>query len=316
MKDFFMVVNPAAGGGRVFNQWNNEIKPLLDERGLNYDFQLTEYPLHAIDIARSKSNEGYKIICSVGGDGTANEVVNGILKADNPAIFAAFAIGTGNDIPSTYGIPELDIKAGFECLVNGIDKQFDIGYYEKADRYFVGVASMGFDAEVADRANKGSKKRSGTRNYQIAILETLLKFKPYDLVITPDDQSPITGPRMLLAIGNGKRYGAGMHVCPSAEITDGLFAGTAMLKTGRIGLLRIFPKVYDGKHIGHKKVETFTGREIHVDSPKKKCLYQVDGEALGHLPEKFITKPGYITARVPNPWRSYTEIWEEQLAKK
>ncbi len=316
MKEFFMVVNPAAAGGRVHSQWEETIKPLLDEKNVNYDFQLTEYPLHAIDIARSKVNEGYKVICSVGGDGTANEVVNGILKADKTATFGAFAIGTGNDIPSTYGIPEMNIDASLDCLINGIDKQFDIGYCEKADRYFVGVASMGFDAEVADRANKGSKKRSGTRNYQIAILETLLKFKPYDLVITADDNPPISGPRMLLAIGNGKRYGAGMHVCPSAEITDGEFAGTTMLKIGRIGLLRLFPKVYDGKHIGHKKVETFTGREIHVDSPKKQCLYQVDGEALGYLPEKFITKPNFVTVRVPNPWRSYTEIWEEKLVSQ
>ncbi|NHJ00770.1 MAG: diacylglycerol kinase family lipid kinase [Candidatus Heimdallarchaeota archaeon] len=316
MKEYFMVVNPTAAGGRVHTQWTEKIKPLLDEKHIEYDFQLTENPLQAIDIARTKVNEGYKIICSVGGDGTANEVVNGILKAEKPGIFSAFAIGTGNDIPTTYGIPEMDIEAAFDCLINGMDKKFDIGYCEKADRYFVGVASMGFDAEVANRVNKGSKKRSGTRNYQIAIIETLVKFKPYELVITPDNDPPITGPRMLLAIGNGKRYGAGMHVCPSAEITDGKFAGATMLKINRIGLLRLFPKVYDGKHIGHKKVQTFTGTEVYVDSPKKKCLYQVDGEILGYLPERFITKPNFVTVRVPNPWRSYSEIWQEKLTKK
>jgi hypothetical protein len=121
---------------------------------------------------------------------------------------------------------------------------------------------------------------------------------------------------MLLAIGNGKRYGGGMHICPDAEVTDGKFAVTTVRKMSRITLLRFFSTVYDGNHLAHGSVETYEGGSIHVDSPKKKCLYQVDGEILGYLPETFVTKQNFLTVRVPDPWLSYTEIWKRKLYKK
>jgi diacylglycerol kinase (ATP) len=121
---------------------------------------------------------------------------------------------------------------------------------------------------------------------------------------------------MFLAIGNGKRYGAGMHICPSAEVTDGKFAVTTLRKISRFTLLRIFPKVYDGKHIDFHKVDTFEGKRINVVSRDKECLYQADGEILGYLPETFITKSNAITVRVPDPWLSYSEIRKAKLDEK
>lgn len=310
MKEVFLVINPVAAGGRVETIWRDEIKPLVDSHDLEYDYEFTSSPQHAIELARTRVNEGYKIICSVGGDGTANEVLNGILKAEKKGIFSAIPVGTGDDMPTVYGIPEGDLEAAVQCLVKGQNKPFDVGYCETTDRYFGGVASMGFDAEVADRTNKGSKRFSGTRSYQLALVKTLVKFKPYDLKIRIDGEQTIEGKRMLLALGNGKRYGGGMHICPNAEVTDGKFAVTIVRKMGRITLLRFFSTVYDGNHLIHSSVETFEGGSIHVDSPKKKCLYQVDGEIMGYLPETFITKPNHLTVRVPTPWLSYAEIWK------
>ena len=315
-KEVFLVINPVAAGGRVEAIWEDQIKPLVDNYDLEYDFEFTSSPQHAIEIARTRVNEGYKIICSVGGDGTANEVLNGILKAEKTGVFSAIPVGTGDDVPTVYGIPEGDLEAAVLCLAKGQNKSFDVGYCETADRYFAGVASMGFDAEVADRTNKGSKRLSGTKNYQLALLKTLLKFKPYNLLIRMDEDRTIESQRMLLAIGNGKRYGGGMHICPDAEVTDGKFAVTALQKISRVTLLRVFPKVYDGNHLTHRSVETYEGSSIHVDSPKKNCLYQVDGEILGYLPETFTTKSNHLTVRVPSPWVSYTEIWKEKLGDK
>ncbi|MHA1978768.1 MAG: diacylglycerol/lipid kinase family protein, partial [Candidatus Hodarchaeales archaeon] len=170
MKEAFLVINPVAAGGRVKTLWEKKIKPLVDESTLEYDFEFTSSPHQAIEIARSRVNEGYKVICSLGGDGTANEVINGILKADKPGIFSAIPVGTGSDVPTTYGIPENDLEAAVQCLVNGQNKTFDVGYCETADRYFAGVASMGFDAQVAqvaDRTHKGSKRFLGVRSYQL-----------------------------------------------------------------------------------------------------------------------------------------------------
>lgn len=103
MKEVFLVINPVAYGGRVETIWEDQIKPLVDKYDLEYDFEFTSSPQHAIEIARTRVNEGYKIICSVGGDGTANEVLNGILKAEKTAIFSAIPVGTGDDIPTVYG---------------------------------------------------------------------------------------------------------------------------------------------------------------------------------------------------------------------
>lgn len=315
MKEVFLVINPVAAGGRVETIWREQIKPLMDSQDLDYDFEFTSSPQHAIEIARTRVNEGYKIICSVGGDGTSNEVINGILIAKKPGIFSAIPVGTGDDIPTVYGIPEGDLEAAVQCLVQGQNKTFDVGYCEKADRYFAGVASMGFDAEVAHRINKASKRSKrflGTRSYQLALGTTLTKFKPYDLVIRIDEEQTIVGQRMLLAIGNGNRYGGGMHICPNADVTDGKFSITIVQKMSRITLLRFFSTVYTGTHLTHDSVETFDGESIHVDSPKKKCLYQIDGEIMGYLPETFITKPNHLTVRVPTPWVSYTEIWKNK----
>jgi YegS/Rv2252/BmrU family lipid kinase len=313
MKEVFLVINPVAAGGRVETIWEDQIKPLVDNYDLEYDFEFTSSPQHAIEIARTRVNEGYKIICSVGGDGTANEVLNGILKAEKSGIFSAIPVGTGDDVPTIYGIPEGDLEAAVQCLVKGQNKTFDVGYCETADRYFGGVASMGFDAEVADRTIKGSKRFLGSKSYQLALGRTLVKFKPYDLSIRIDNgEQIIEGRRMLLAIGNGNRYGGGMHICPAADVTDGKFTVTTVRKISRITLLRFFPTVYGGNHLSHNSVETLEGGSIHVDSPKKKCLYQVDGEIMGFLPETFITKPNHLTVRVPTPWLSYAEIWKEK----
>ncbi|WP_455140427.1 diacylglycerol/lipid kinase family protein [Candidatus Hodarchaeum mangrovi] len=311
-----MIINPTAGGGRVKKQWPEIIKPLIDEIGIDYDFEFTSYPHHAIDIAKQRVSEGYEIICAIGGDGTANEVLNGILKADKKGIFAAIPLGSGDDIPTVFGIPEKDLNAAIQCLVNGSNLSFDVGYCVNADRYFAGAASMGFDAEVANRANRSGKKRKGAKNYQIAVFETILKFRPYDLKIIIDDQDPIQARRMLLAIGNGTRYGGGMHICPAASVQDGIFHTTALKKVSRFTLVRLFRLIYDGEHVYHSKVETFQGTKFFVESVGNKCLYQADGEILGFLPETFITKPRGITVRVPDPWISYSKIWEKRLQLK
>ena len=259
MEEYYFIINPTAGGGRVTRIWTDELKPLIDDYGIDYAFEYTETPKQAIEIAKRKVEEDYEIICAVGGDGTSNEVLNGILKAKKRGIFAALPVGTGNDVSASFGIPEGDWKAAIDCLVKGGNEKVDVGYCEEFDRYFGGIASMGFDAEVADRTNRGSKNRSGTRNYQIALVQTILKFKAYNLIITVDDEDPIENEFMFVTIGNGPRYGGGMHICPDAKVTDGKLTGIAVRKVSRVTVLRLFPKVYEGKHVTHKSVKKWKG---------------------------------------------------------
>ncbi len=107
-----------------------------------------------------------------------------------------------------------------------------------------------------------------------------------------------------------------MHICPEADPLDGSFYGTTLKKISRFSLIRLFPLTYDGKHLSHKAVETFKGKAIKVDSPNKPCLYQVDGEILGFLPETFTVKPLLLTVRVPSPYIPYSTIWNEKKTEK
>ena len=310
--EFFFVVNPTAAGGRAEKTWIKQVKPFLDENNLEYEYEMTTHRGHAIEIAQTRVNDGFRVICAVGGDGTSNEVINGVLKAEKQGTFSAFPIGTGNDIPVTFGLPDDEIESMFDCLVHGQDKQLDVGYCENADRYFGGVASMGFDAEVAERS-QAKKRFFGRWNYELALVKTIFKFKPYNLKIQYEDQS-LEGEIMIVAVGNGKRYGGGMHVCPGAKVNDGKFFAVTLSKVRRLTLLlRVFPKIYDGKHTDHDKVTSMESSVLRVESLEKDCLYQADGEILGFLPETFITKPNYLMVRVPDPWVSYSEIWEQKL---
>lgn len=316
MNEVFCIVNPTAAGKRVKKRWEKKVIPLFNKYNIEYEYQFTECHQHATEIAREKSNEGYGTICSVGGDGTCNQIANGILTSDKTPVFAALPIGTGNDIPSPLGIPENAVEEAVKTLTEGIVKKFDVGLCETANRYFLGVASMGFDAEVANRSNKLGKRLPGTINYILSIFLTFLRFKPYDLEIIVDGKD-VSGEKMLMAIGNGNRYGAGMHICPEADPTDGMLDIITMIKLGKIKFAKLFGSVYDGEHIHIKPtIETNRGIKITVDSPKKKCLYQVDGEAVGYLPETFSILREKLPVKVPKNYRPYLEIWKEALEKK
>jgi diacylglycerol kinase (ATP) len=302
----FLIVNPAAQRGRVGRRWEQELRPALDAAGIKCTFALTRAPGHAIELAAEAAKKGHPVVCAVGGDGTSNEVFNGLLQARTGASFAAIPVGSGNDVPATFGIPEKDPAAAIACLRDGQDLIFDVGYAKEADRYFAGAASIGFDADVTDRASRQTMDR---KSYILAVFQTLMTFRPYDLRIVVDGREMAREPRMLAAIGNGKRYGGGMHACPGAEVDDGRFAVTALRKMRRVRLLLVFPKVFDGRHVTHPQVDTFEGVIVEVSALDRPCRYQLDGDVMGTLPETFETRAKLLKVRVPNPYRSYTEQW-------
>lgn len=307
----FLVVNPAAQAGKVAQLWEAKIRPALDAAGVAYDFEVTKARGHAIELAAQRSAAGHPVVCAVGGDGTSNEVLNGILKGGGQAAFGALPSGSGDDIPTAFGIPEKDLGAAVACLRDGQDLPFDVGHCARADRYFAGAASMGFDADVTERANRTT---SGHKSYNVTVLKTLLAFKPYTLRLRVDGKDQGEQKRMLVAVGNGKRYGGGMHVCPTAEVDDGRFAVTALKETGIVGLLLLFPKIFGGEHVKSPKVDTFEGEQIAVESVGRDCLYQADGEVLGKLPETFVARRGLLRVRVPRPYVSYAEQWKARRA--
>ena len=300
-----IIFNHAYGGGKAKKRFKKHL-PKLKKIMPSLEIKETHHPGHAIDIIRSLSAD-VDIIISAGGDGTLNECVNGILKGNHLAALASLPIGTGNDLPNPNQMPASPEEL-IKSLKNPQFHQVDVGYAISHDRFFLGVASMGFDAEVTYKANTGSKRLPGTWNYFIAIFKTLRKFKPKsvemkllgepvmlnsegrvketleDGLILPDNEI------MLAAIGNGTRYGGGMLVCPHASAIDGFLDLTYVRPANKRTLIRVLPKVYKGTHVKYPLIGTARAKKIEIQT-KDKIRLQVDGEVIGFLPETFECKP-------------------------
>ncbi len=300
-----VIFNPASGGGKAEKKFKKHLKRLKSLLP-SLEIETTQHPGHAIDIIHSLPSD-VNLIISAGGDGTLNECVNGILKAKHPAMLASLPIGTGNDLPVPNRMPSTPTEL-FEALTNPRSHHVDVGHVKEYDRFFLGVASMGFDAEVTYKANSGSKRLPGTWNYFIAIFKTLRKFKPKVVEIKlhgepsllredgtiqkqlDDGEVLLNHGIMLMAIGNGTRYGGGMLVCPHASTEDGFLDLTFVKPASKRTLMRVLPKVYKGTHVKHPLVGTARAKKIEVQSNEDVRL-QVDGEVIGFLPETFECKP-------------------------
>ena len=298
-KKWLVIINPASGGGKVKKKWNKIIKNELDSMGLQYTEYFTTAPEDAIHKVESSINE-YDGFIAVGGDGTCNEVLNGILygtienNKPNDKIFAMIPAGTGNDLCHAAGIPHKDIKEACQLFITGQIKSIDTGKASgknfndvPVNRYFNGVLSTGMDAEVAYRTNTSSKWLPGTLNYVKSLLITLigLKTRGYEFKVNGTE---ISENGIFLAVGLGPYYGGGMMICPNAKVDDGLFDIIFLKKVPRRTILRVFPKVYDGKHISHPKILEYEAPTIEINNSIP-TYYQTDGETIGYTPVKITT---------------------------
>ncbi len=300
-----IIVNPASCGGRVKKKWPKVEKRLL-ELGLEFDVAHTEAPRHAIDIARDAATSNYDLVVCGGGDGTSNEIINGIMTG-NPqkTAFGALPLGTGNDIAAALYISE-DNEEAYQTLLNGKKIKCDLGKATSEDgvqvRYFAGIASQGLDSEVSDRSNRGRKWMPGTANYISCLLKGLISFKTQEITLRLDNEE-VTDELILAAVANGPRYGAGMHICPDADVQDDLFDICIVRKVSKWTILRLFPKLYSGTHKTHPRVSIFRSKKVEIEASDadNPYLYQLDGEVVGPLPVKYEVIPrGLTVLATPN----------------
>lgn len=296
--NWFVIVNPEAGSGKAFHHWPG-IKEELSRANINYTHVLTERKFHAVELTVSAINKGYRKIISVGGDGTLNEIVNGLFiqKKVEPTdvTIGVIGVGTGNDWLRTYNIPDSYSKMiGIIKIGNTILQ--DIGkvdYFESRvsqSRYFVNAAGTGFDAQVALTTNKLKESgRSGKLLYRISLLQTLWKHKCTRLHLTINNQE-ISNKMFSLMVGIGKYNGGGMMQAPNAITNDGLFEITHVKKISRINFIRNLHRLFDGTILEHPKVLNFKSSNFSISSRPASNL-EVDGESLGTSPFKFSILP-------------------------
>jgi len=289
---WFVVVNPNAGNRKIQRDWKR-IQKLLKDSGLNFDFALTEYASHAIEITQNAISEGFRRFIALGGDGTYNEVVNGIFKQQEvdtqEFLTAVIPVGTGNDWGRMYDIPA-DYRKAIEVIkmeqvfLQDIGKISYFNHGQMDFRYFINIAGMGFDALVAQKTNL--QKAAGKGNalsYFYNLFAGLLEFKPAVTDIFVDDKT-YSFNTFSISVGICRYNGGGMMQLPNAIPDDGLLDMTLIKKIGLGTVIAQLRNLYTGTFIKHPKVATFRGHNIRIRCRRKGFMMEADGESLGESP--------------------------------
>lgn len=297
-----LIVNPAAGAGRSGRRWP-QIRALLKDIGLHFDYALTEAPGHAIELARDAARNGHEMIVSVGGDGTLNEVVNGLYLAGATGHMTVGIIGTGtgSDYIRTVGVPR-SFRDACRSLLSPKRLTVDAGVVEYVRnnqtlrRLFVNFAGLGFDSEVVKATGQRFKKLGARPAYLLGLLTTFLSYRNREMTITLDGVSD-RRKVCTVVVSNGRYGGGGMLVAPNADATDGLLDVMTVNDISKPDLLWSLPRIYRGTHLTHPKVLAERAREIEI-RPAQPVSLQADGELLGEGPARFRVLPAAVTLAV------------------
>lgn len=299
--EWIAIINLAAGGRKTERDWPS-IAQILQDEGISYEPCFTDRRLHASIIARNKIREGYHKIIVVGGDGTMNEVINGVFAQKRihttKVMLGMISVGTGNDWARMFNIPS-DYRGAVETIKRQKTFIQDAGlvnYVKNGSewkRYFINIAGMGFGARVVERTNKmKAKGKSGPLSYFSGIFYSLLRYKSQNASIEIDGTT-YNRNVFSLNVGIGKYNGGGMIQVPHAIADDGLYSITLIMKMGKLNVLANIKKLYNGKITQHSRVETYMAKSLQVEGSTRLQI-ETDGESLGHGPVSFRIIPRSI----------------------
>ena len=249
---------------------------------------------HASSLAFEFVNEGYTHIIGVGGDGTINEVINGIMRHESPEIvLGVLPYGTANDFVKSIKLPT-NMAAMFEAVMQEKVSKVDIGVIDLENRkhYFLNIADIGIGAEVVKRVNNSPKLFGSNFTFFAAIARTFLSYKNQD-VKCHTDHWDYEGKTNSLVMANGKYFGSGMCIAPKADLSDGQFA---VVITGDISIkdyLKNIKKIKRGEELTHDKVAYKTATKLDLSSTES-CGIEADGEFVGYTPATISVIPKKI----------------------
>lgn len=280
-----LIVNPTSGRGTA-----EAAIPMLEQffldRNLSFDLERTQAPEHAIALAKQAAEEGYDVVVTAGGDGTANEVLNGLMQAKEAGspvpILALIAIGRGNDFAFGCGVPA-GLEAGCEILARGHRQKIDIGLVKGGlfpqGRYFGNGVGIGFDAVVGFEASK-MKHLRGFISYLVAALKTIFLYYKAPLVKLEYNNQAIELNALMVSVMNGRRMGGGFMMAPDAGIDDGLFDLCIAEQISKLGVLALIPKFMAGTQSAQPSIRTARTSEIRIRALVGTLPAHADGETL------------------------------------
>lgn len=275
----------------------SDISALFNKHGIHYTKAVTKKRGHATNLVQKAVKEGFRKIICAGGDGTANEMVNGIISQNfvDPLdiILAVIPLGTGNDWGLSAGFTKdredmiKAIKKGNVIIQDVCKATFTKVDGSTISRHFMNVAGTGYDAEVLFKTEKMKEiGRKGKWLYSMNIFTSLFSFTPTLTTISVNGNEIIKEKALSINIGIGKYNGGGLMQVPHAVIDDGELALTFIGDIGRLGIIRHSGKLKKGDIAKVKKVQLLKGKNISIAS-ERTMLFEADGEALGTTPLTF-----------------------------
>jgi YegS/Rv2252/BmrU family lipid kinase len=307
-----LIVNPNAGGGKARRLFP-EIRPVVERALGEVDVAFTDQSGHAIELARDAAAAGRTLLVAVGGDGTLNEVVNGVMTAHpsaRPAI-GFIGQGTGGDFRKTLGI-EHRLDRYVEAIASGRTRPTDVGWVhyrdrsgEKAHRYFVNILSAGMGGLVDRYVADASRSFGPTLAYFGASLRALGAIERGRLRLRIKNEGQEREERLgtyMIAICNGRYFGSGMNVAPMAEIDDGRLEVVSIGGEGKLAFALTARSIYSGAHLGKRGTVHLPCQRISIELENARdagesFLIDCDGEPIGGLPIEIEVMPRAVSLR-------------------
>jgi YegS/Rv2252/BmrU family lipid kinase len=300
--DIFLIVNPRARNGKASKDWTI-IVSLFKKASISFHFEFTKHKMHAIKIAINAIENGYRTLIAVGGDGTLNEVANGILQQTNcpsaDVVLGMIPIGSGNDWSRMFNISDHYDKAinsikNKKLFLQDVGKVSYFNNAKKEERYFVNVAGIGFDAIVVKKTNdQKEKNKRGKLIYLYNIFTSLFSsgFSNATIII---DGKKINSEVFSMNVGICKYNGGGMMQLPEAIADDGLFDITVIKNISKFDVIKNVKNLYNGSFTKHPKVDTYRATKVTITTNPPVTL-EADGESLGTSPFSFEIIPRCLT---------------------
>ena len=277
-----VIINPVADFGHAW-QGAAELRQVAQEVGaLDIDWENTQAPKQAADLARQAGEQGFELVVAVGGDGTTHEVINGIMQlpgGQRPEV-GIVPMGSGNDFAYAVGMAPHPSDA-FRQVLTGTARGMDIGRLELQDgrcEYFTNAVGIGFDATVTNYF-KEVKHLRGVSAYLLSIIKTIVLHHEARHMQVETDEEKWVEDTLMLVVCNGSREGGGFLVAPQSEPDDGVFHYARVCSVSRLMMFRLLPEVMNGTHERFPQVTLGQFRRMALESDKPLHIH-TDGEIL------------------------------------
>lgn len=309
MVEIKVILNPVAGRGNAGKE-RELIRQVLVDYHCHFHLEETKEHNEAVEIAKEAAKKGFDLVIAAGGDGTINQVVNGLVGSGIP--LGVISCGTGNDFARMIGMPT-SISAGIHQILTGDIKWIDLCRVNQ--RYYVSSVGAGFDGQVAHLVNKGIRFLKGMPAYLFGVFKTLLSHKNYPIRLTVDGHH-YEFKSLLVAVNNSTSYGGGIMITPNARIDDGLLEICAAQDLNLFEILSCLPLAVKGSHQNLKKVQMLKGKEVILES-EAPLYYQIDGEVLQDQVLRFTIFPRSLPVKgakfePSSEMGAMEKIWEAQ----